>query len=98
MTKLKSKKLNKYERPIEAEVDLHGLRLKEAQLVFVDFLAEVLESGYNRVRIVTGKGLHSVAGVSVIKEMVTDILKAQQIKFREGKPAEGGSGAIVVDF
>ena len=51
-----------------------------------------------RVRIITGKGLHSVDGVSVIKEMVTDILKTHKIKFREGKPEEGGGGVVIADF
>lgn len=98
MLKGRKKKYNKYEKPIDGELDLHGLRLEEAQAVFVDFIAGALEHNDQRVRIITGKGLHSVGGVSVIREMVIDILKAGKISFRAGKPDEGGDGVIIADF
>lgn len=94
----RKKKFNKYERSIDEDLDLHGFRLKEAQEVFVEFLEEVLETEVRRVRVITGKGLHSENGVGVITEMVIDILKAHKIKHREGKPDEGGDGVVIIDF
>lgn len=94
----RKKKFNKFERKIEAELDLHGLRLKEAQAEFADLLEEALENNLGRIRVITGKGLHSENGLGVIKQMVIDILKAHQIKHREGKPDEGGSGVVIVDL
>jgi DNA-nicking Smr family endonuclease len=91
-------KYNKFERKIEAEIDLHGLRLKEAQAEFAAFLEQTLQADLRCVRIITGKGLHSASGVGVINEMVVDILKAHKIKFRSGKPDEGGSGVVIVEF
>lgn len=94
----RKKKYNKYERPIDMEIDLHGLYLQEAQAAFLDFLEEALESDYRRVRVITGKGIHSATGVSVLKEMVMDIAKAHDLKYREGKIGEGGEGVIIIDF
>lgn len=94
----RKKKFNKFERKIEAEIDLHGLKLREAQENFVDLLEKALENDLKRIRIVTGKGLHSKNGVAVIKNMVVDILQAHQIDYREGKPDEGGGGAIIADL
>lgn len=94
----RKKKFNKFERKIEAEIDLHGLRLKEAQQEFVGLLQGALENDLRRIRIITGKGLHSADGVGVIKHMVIDILRAHKIKYREGKPEEGGGGALIADL
>lgn len=94
----RKKKYNKFERKIEAEIDLHGLRLKEAQIEFVGLLEAALEQDLQRIRVITGKGLHSVNGTGVIKEMAIDILRAHRIKYREGKPEEGGEGVLIIDF
>jgi DNA-nicking Smr family endonuclease len=94
----RKKKYNKFEKAIESEIDFHGLRLKEAQAAFVDFIEVSLRRDLGRVRIITGKGLHSSDGIGVIKDMVLDILKANGIKNREGKPDEGGGGVIIADF
>ncbi len=94
----RKKKFNKFERKIEAEIDLHGLMLKDAQVEFVNLLEKSLSGDLKRVKIITGKGLHSVNGIGVIKNMVTDILKAHKIKYREGKPEEGGGGVVIADL
>jgi DNA-nicking Smr family endonuclease len=91
-------KYNKFERKIEAEIDLHGLRLKPAQEEFVRLLEQALEGGMKRIRVITGKGLHSANGIGVIKEMATDILKSHGIKYRNGKPDEGGDGVLIIDL
>lgn len=91
-------KYNKFERKIEAEIDLHGLRLKEAQEEFVALLERALSDDLRCFRVITGKGLHSASGVGVINAMVKDILKAHGIKFRAGKPDEGGDGVVIVEL
>ena len=41
------------------EIDLHGFTLDEANKEIERFILTSYENGFNRLRIVTGKGLHS---------------------------------------
>lgn len=94
--KMRRLKQNKYEQRIDAELDLHGYTQAEAQALLYEFLDEANECGYRRVRIVTGKGLHSPDGIGVIKELTENILTRAGHRFTEAKPADGGSGALIV--
>lgn len=89
-------KLNKYEQRIDAELDLHGYTQAEARSLLHEFLDEAEGEGYRRVRIVTGKGLHSPDGVGVIKELTETILSQAGHRFVEAKMNDGGSGALIV--
>jgi DNA-nicking Smr family endonuclease len=42
-----------------SEIDLHGFTLDEANKIVDRFINESYEKGINKIRIVTGKGLHS---------------------------------------
>ena len=42
-----------------SEIDLHGLTLDEANKKIEKFILDSYENGFNKLRIVTGKGLHS---------------------------------------
>jgi DNA-nicking Smr family endonuclease len=83
---------------IEDELDLHGLTVREARPLLVAFLDRCRSSGARRVRIIHGKGLRSESGEGVLKGMVASWLtqRADVLAFHEAKPADGGSGAVVV--
>lgn len=69
------------------ELDLHGLTQIEAENLLYDFLVEVRENNLSRARIITGYGLNSPSGKSVIRELTKRILieKGIDYKYLEGK-------------
>src|SRR5690606_15927685 len=54
----KAERLSRGQLPIEASLDLHGLRQAEAHRRLEAFLAECQAAGKRCVLVVTGKGLH----------------------------------------
>ena len=83
---------------IEDELDLHGLTVSQARPLLVAFLERCRASGARHVRIIHGKGLRSESGEGVLKGMVASWLAQRDdvLAFHEAKPADGGSGAVVV--
>ena len=79
---MKNKKIsiNKYQPKIDAELDLHGLTQREAEGEVWDFLSEAEEKEYLKVRIITGKGLHSENGEGVLKSLVIGILRQKGLE------------------
>lgn len=68
-------------------IDLHLLRVREARQVTETFLKQS-RGKYRRVRIITGRGLHSVDGVPKIKPAVESLLSENNYSFKE--TAKGG--------
>ena len=94
---MKTKKpKNKYPQTIQAELDLHGLTKEEAREEVLDFLSEARVKEYNRIRIITGKGIHSENNQGVLNGYVQAILLKEDLEYCEAKMNEGGSGAIDV--
>src|SRR3546814_8216446 len=58
----KAERLSRGKLPIEASLDLHGLRQAEAHRRLEAFLAESQAAGKRCVLVVTGKGLHKEEG------------------------------------
>jgi DNA-nicking Smr family endonuclease len=83
---------------VEDEVDLHGLTVAEARPLLIAFLDRCRANGARVVRVIHGKGLRSESGEGVLKGMVASWLvqRADVLAFHEAKPADGGSGAVVV--
>ena len=83
---------------IEDELDLHGLTVGEARPLLVAFLERCRARGARSVRIIHGKGLRSGSGEGVLKGLVASWLAQRDdvLAFHEAKPADGGSGAVVV--
>jgi DNA-nicking Smr family endonuclease len=83
---------------IQDQVDLHGHRVDEARAALIDFLREALKRGQRCVRIVHGKGLGSKDRTPVLKGKVRAWLaqRDEVIAFCQARPAEGGSGALIV--
>lgn len=92
---------NKNNRPIFsgnvcAELDLHSLTRPQAEIELYDFLERSYELGFQKVRVVTGRGVNSENQQSVLRPFVEEILRREKLKFRKAKLNEGGSGAIEV--
>ncbi len=83
---------------IQDEVDLHGCRVDEARELLVIFLRDALKQGLRCVRIIHGKGLGSRGRQPVLKGKARTWLAQREevIAFCQARPAEGGSGALVV--
>lgn len=98
MKKSKSKHINKYLLSVEATLDLHESNREEAALAVGVFLQQAREKKYKKVRIITGKGLHSTNGRGILKDYVKNILERDGLKYSEAKIFEGGSGTIEVNI
>ena len=94
--KNKKKKYNKYLQDVQLELDLHGFTKQEARSEVLNFLNEAKSSGNSKVRIITGKGLHSEYNRGVLKECVESILEEEYFEYCDAKINEGGSGALDV--
>lgn len=87
---------NKYLEKIEAEIDLHGFTKEEAKIALENFLSEAENKRCKKVRIITGKGLHSENGRGILNQYVRKALDSKGLKYSDAKLYQGGSGAIEV--
>jgi len=85
-------------RPAEDEIDLHGHLREEAVLLLRNFLSQSRQTGYRKLRVIHGKGLHSEEGKAVLKEAVRQVLTKNPhvAAWGEAPRKEGGSGAVWV--
>jgi DNA-nicking Smr family endonuclease len=92
------RKLRRGEWVIQAEIDLHGLRVDEARAALGAFLRDTVRRGLRCVRVVHGKGLGSKDRTPVLKNKARGWLmqRDEVIAFCQARPAEGGAGALVV--
>jgi len=83
---------------LQAQIDLHGLRVDEAREALVGFLASCIKREQRCVRVVHGKGLGSVNREPVLKGKVLKWLtqRDEVIAFCQAGPSDGGSGALMV--
>ena len=83
---------------IQAEVDLHGLRIEAARDALGRFIREAQKQGLRCVRVVHGKGLGSPGKTPVLKTRVLSWLVQKNVvlAYVQAKPAQGGAGALVV--
>lgn len=83
----------------QAKLDLHNLTLEEALSRANFFIEDCWSNGLRKIKIVTGKGLHSPNGEPVIRPEIINII-SRHSKVREynikPKASEGGSGVIVI--
>jgi DNA-nicking Smr family endonuclease len=92
------RKLRRGHYAVEAELDLHGLRVAEARQALGTFLQNALERGIKTVRIIHGKGNGSLNKQPVLKGKVNHWLRqrAEVLAFCSARPVDGGTGAIYV--
>lgn len=97
--------------PIDARVDLHGLRQHEAQDALRHFIWRSYELGHRTVLVITGKGSRSVdphpaappwaVGSGILRKAVpgwlsSPDLRAAVLSFEPASPNHGGEGALYV--
>lgn len=92
------KKLKRGQMRVDAELDLHGMTVAQAQDAFARFLQEAHELDVRCVRIVHGKGFGSQDGVPVIKTQLDRWLRlrSEVLAFVSAQPMHGGTGALYV--
>ncbi len=93
-----TRKLREGHWSIQKHLDLHGLRVDEAREALGRFVRESHQLGLRCVRVVHGKGLGSPGRTPVLKGRVLRWLvqKKEVLAFVQGRPAEGGAGALVI--
>ena len=93
-----------------SEIDLHGFTLDEANKKIEKFILDSYENGFNKLRIVTGKGLHSnnekdpyvSKDLSILRYSVPEYIKSNDelmnliTEFKEANIQEGGKGAFYI--
>jgi DNA-nicking Smr family endonuclease len=90
------RRLQRGQLRVDAEIDLHGLRLHEAQAALREFVQESTGLRLRCVRIIHGKGLRSGVEGPVLKHAVAHWLRGcDEVRaFVTARPADGGSGAV----
>jgi len=89
--------------PIDARLDLHGLRASDAQTTLGKFLADKRARGERCVLVVHGKGEHSPGGHGVLRGEISAWLSQGRASehvaaFATATDQDGGEGAIYVLF
>ncbi len=92
------RKLRRGHWVMQDELDLHGMTSVEARMEVSAFLAECTQRGVRCVRIIHGKGLRSRNRMPVLKRKLGHwlMLRDAELGYCEARPADGGSGAVVV--
>ena len=106
-----SKRIARGRHPIDARLDLHGLRQQDAYVVLRGFLARCQADGLRHVLVITGKGgkLDELASRDfwqaeergILRRLVPQWLaepsfRLHVVSFTESATAHGGSGALYV--
>lgn len=91
-------KLAKGRLPLEARVDLHGMRQDEAYALLLSFVARAHDRGIRYVLIITGKG---PGGDGVLKRAVPSWLRTPAFQpfvsgLDQAARGHGGAGALYV--
>ncbi len=92
------RKLRRGHWRIESELDLHGYNSHDARVAVAGFIAGARRRHFGCVRIIHGKGRGSRTGRSVIKQRIGGWLRLRDdvLAFTSARPADGGTGAVVV--
>ncbi len=91
-------------------IDLHGYSIENANKVIEELIINSYEEGFNKLKIVTGKGLHSQneknpyvsKDLSILKYSVPDFIKKNKKlinlinEISDAKIEDGGSGAFYI--
>ena len=94
------KKLAKGRLPIEARIDLHGMRQDEAHGLLLSFLSRAHAGGLRYVLVITGKG-SSAASDGVLRRSVPSWLATPSFRgyvsgYEDASRGHGGEGALYV--
>lgn len=98
MKRLASHKVKQYLSRPDGELDLHGLTVREALEETARFLEHAERQHWQKVRIITGRGLNSPAGKAVLKEAIGKWLLDYGYRYRSATGQEGGPGSLIVSL
>ncbi|WP_156782699.1 Smr/MutS family protein [Acidihalobacter yilgarnensis] len=92
------RRLRRGQYRIDAELDLHGLGLREARQALLAFVRERHLQRLGCVRIIHGKGWRSGNHGPVLKPGVNHWLRQldEVLAFASARPVDGGTGALYV--
>ena len=92
------RRLKRGEFVLEAEIDLHGMRLAEAKAALKAFIGECAARQIGCVRVIHGKGTRSGPAGPILKPSVHQWLAQYSavLAFVSAAPRHGGSGAVCV--
>ncbi|MEO8103583.1 MAG: Smr/MutS family protein [Betaproteobacteria bacterium] len=92
------RKLRRGQWIIQSTLDLHGVTSDAARIELGQFLAHARHAGLRCVCIVHGKGYRSPNSTPVLRNKVRLSLSQRNevLAFCDARPADGGSGAVVV--
>lgn len=85
----------------EAHVDLHGQNAEQAHASLLRFIRHSYQRNLRNVIVVTGRGLNSPNGISVLRDRIQswltrDPFKRVVLAFCTARPHDGGPGALYV--
>lgn len=91
-------KLRRGQIPIEADLDLHGMRVKDANAEITAFLNYSLSSGLRCIKIIHGKGRGGTSDMPILKNSVNTWLRQipYVLAFCSAQPNDGGIGAVYI--
>lgn len=96
-------RLRRGEFAVQDELDLHLSGAREAEATLRAFIAHARDAGHGCVRVIHGKGLHSIdafgrGGVPVLKNLVDRMLRQRSdvLAFHSAPPRAGGTGVVLV--
>ena len=95
------KRLKKGEYPIDAKLDLHFLKLPEAESATIKFIQQSFSISKRCLLIIHGRGLGSKDHVPILKENISYWITGSRagqyiLAFATARPEDGGDGAIYV--
>lgn len=98
MKRIPSHKIKQFISLPDGEIDLHGLFREEAIKELADFLYRAESLHWQSVKVITGRGLNSPGGVSVVKQATETWLRTHNYQYKTAKGKEGGPGSIIVSI
>lgn len=82
----------------QAQLDLHGMHIEQAENATLQFLQHAQEHGLQRLRIIHGKGLNSPNQEPILKKRICRLLtyQANVLAFTHPSSAQGGEGVLLI--
>ena len=106
----KDLKFSKKETLKTKHIDLHGFTLEQANKTIAKIIDDCYQKSVSKIKVVTGKGLHSNVekdpyvskDLSILKYSVPEYIKSNQelmkkiIEIKDAKIEDGGAGAFYI--
>jgi DNA-nicking Smr family endonuclease len=91
-------KLRRGQYSVDAELDLHGMIVREARIAVASFLRNCQNNNIRCVRIVHGKGYNSWQKQPILKTKLNNWLRQRDevLAFCSARAMDGGTGAVYV--